>query len=62
VARLLAGEAARAEVRAEAEEGRATGVTGVPTFVLGGKYVLTGAQPPETWARVIEELRTAAEA
>lgn len=62
VERLLAGDADRAEVRAEAEEGRAMGVTGVPTFLLGGTYALTGAQPPETWARVIEELRAATDA
>lgn len=62
VARLLASDADRAEVQAAAEEGRAMGVTGVPTFVLGAKYVLTGAQPAETWMRVIEELRAAAEA
>lgn len=62
VARLLAGDADRAEVRAETGEGRALGVTGVPTFILGGEYVLTGAQPVETWLRVIEELRTATEA
>lgn len=62
VARLLEGDADRAEVQAAAEEGRAMGVTGVPTFVLGGKYVLTGAQPPEIWARVIEDLRAAAKA
>lgn len=59
-ARLLEGDVDRAEVRAEAEEGRAMGVTGVPTFLLGGKYVLTGAQPAETWEKVIEELHTAA--
>lgn len=61
-ARLLATDADRAEVRAEAEEGRAMGVTGVPTFLIGRTYVLTGAQPPDVWSRLIEELRTAAPA
>lgn len=60
IAARFEGEDDRAEVQAEAEANRAMGVTGVPTFVLGGKHVLTGAQPTETWAKVIEELRTAA--
>ncbi len=60
IAARFEGEDDRAEVLAEAEANRAMGVTGVPTFVLGGKHVLTGAQPTETWAKVIEELRTAA--
>lgn len=55
VARLLAGSEGEAEVEAEVEAMRAMGVTGVPTFVLDGRYVLTGAQPPETWTRVIAE-------
>jgi len=37
------------------------GVNGVPCFIVGGRYVLEGAQPTATWAQVIREL-TAAEA
>jgi predicted DsbA family dithiol-disulfide isomerase len=59
IAHLLAGDADRAEVRAEAEAARAMGVTGVPTFILGGQYVLTGAQPADTWRRLIDELEAA---
>jgi predicted DsbA family dithiol-disulfide isomerase len=60
VARLLAGDADRERVRAEAEEARAMGVTGVPTFVIGGHYVVTGAQPPGFWSRLMDELAAAA--
>jgi predicted DsbA family dithiol-disulfide isomerase len=56
IARLLAGDADRAEVQAEASEARDMGVTGVPAFILGGKYALNGAQPVETWNKVIDEL------
>ena len=28
------------------------GVTGVPTFIIAGQYVLTGAQPVEVWEDV----------
>lgn len=56
IARLLAGDTDRAEVEAEAREAREMGVTGVPTFILGGKYALVGAQPPEAWEKVISEI------
>ena len=59
VARLLAGDADRAEVAAEARAARDMGVTGVPTFILGGQYVLTGAQPVDVWRKLIDELEAA---
>lgn len=59
IARLLAGDADRAEVLAEAREASETGVTGVPTFILGGRYAISGAQPPETWAKVMDEIDAA---
>ena len=59
VAALLAGEADRAEVRAEAEAAQEMGVTGVPTFIIAGQYVLTGAQPVEVWEDVIGQLEAA---
>lgn len=60
VARLLAGEADREEVRAEAEAAREMGVTGVPTFLLAGRYALSGAQAPEVWTRLADEIEAAA--
>ena len=62
MAQLLAGDADRDAVRAEAEAAREMGVTGVPTFILGGRYVLTGAQPLEVWEDVIDQLEAAAPA
>jgi len=56
VRRLLATDADRDTVREEDAAARAIGVTGVPTFILGGRYVLTGVQPSELWTRVIAEL------
>jgi predicted DsbA family dithiol-disulfide isomerase len=61
IARLLAGDADRDAVRAEAEAAARMGVTGVPTFVLGGRYVLVGAQPTELWTQVIDELAVASQ-
>ncbi len=60
VERLLDGDADLAEIREEDAAAREMGVSGVPTFIVGGRYVLQGAQEAETWARVIEELNAAA--
>jgi predicted DsbA family dithiol-disulfide isomerase len=60
VAQLLAGSADRDAVRTESEAARAMGVTGVPTFILGGRYAIAGAQPPEFWADLIARIEAAA--
>ena len=57
VAALLESEADRKEVIEEDEAAREIGVGGVPTFLVGGKYVIQGAQEPDLWMRVIEEIR-----
>jgi predicted DsbA family dithiol-disulfide isomerase len=58
--RLLAGDADRDAVRAAAQAAAEMGVTGVPTFILGGRYALSGAQPAEVWIRLIGEIDAAA--
>jgi NAD(P)H dehydrogenase (quinone) len=40
----------------EAEAASAAGVTGVPTFILGGKFALSGAQPPRQLAAAIRKV------
>jgi predicted DsbA family dithiol-disulfide isomerase len=60
----LASDEDRVAVRAEIEEGQRMGITGVPTFILLGRYALVGAQPPDEIARafqtIAERQRTAA--
>jgi predicted DsbA family dithiol-disulfide isomerase len=56
IARLLASDADAAEVREADATTRAQGVQGVPTFVVAGEYVVTGAQATEFWLQVIDEL------
>jgi predicted DsbA family dithiol-disulfide isomerase len=56
MARLLASEADADSVAAREVHARERGVNAVPTFIVGGQYVLSGAQPPEFWGQVIEEL------
>jgi predicted DsbA family dithiol-disulfide isomerase len=60
IARLLAGDADRDAVAAEVEEASRIGITGVPTFILGGRYAISGAQPTETWTRLVGDIEAAA--
>lgn len=57
IARLLVTDAEREEVIAEDAGFREMGVSGVPCFVIGGKYVVNGAQEPTLWTQVIADLR-----
>jgi predicted DsbA family dithiol-disulfide isomerase len=57
--RLLAGTSDADTVAAAEAEARAMGVQAVPTFVIAGQYVVAGAQRPEFWTRVIDEIATA---
>ena len=53
---LLQGEADLDDIRARDEHSRKMGVTGVPTFVVASQHALPGAQPPELWGQVIEDI------
>ena len=57
VMRLLATDADLEETRAEDVSARERGVQGVPCFIVGNKYAISGAQEPGVWAQVIQELR-----
>jgi predicted DsbA family dithiol-disulfide isomerase len=54
LAARLAGDEDREAVRAEIAQAQQMGVTGVPTFILIGRYALVGAQPAEELARAFE--------
>lgn len=54
--RLLSTDADAEDVRARDANAREKGVTGVPTFIVGDRHAVPGAQPPELWERVIDEL------
>ncbi len=49
----LSGDAGEAEVIQDETAMRALGIEGVPAFVLNGRYLLSGAQTPETIALTI---------
>ena len=56
VARLLASDADADDIMARDMDARKKGVTAVPTFLIAQQYVVSGAQPPEMWRDVIDEL------
>ncbi|WP_434742269.1 DsbA family oxidoreductase [Micromonospora sp. SH-82] len=52
----LDSDAGSAEVTADLAAAREIGVSSVPTFVIAGKYVVTGAQEPETLLAALAEV------
>ncbi|MBS3980134.1 MAG: DsbA family oxidoreductase [Rhodobacteraceae bacterium] len=54
--RLLQSDADADDIRARDQDARQKGVSAVPTFLIAQHYVISGAQPPETWEKVIEDL------
>jgi predicted DsbA family dithiol-disulfide isomerase len=51
----LRGDAGRDAVLAEVREARELGITGVPFFVLNGRYGVSGAQPPGVLLQALEQ-------
>jgi len=56
IARLLASDADRDDIAARDMDARRKGVNAVPTFLIARQYVVQGAQPPEVWCQVIDDL------
>jgi predicted DsbA family dithiol-disulfide isomerase len=52
----LASDQDVAEVEQEAQSAKEAGIEGVPTFIFGGKFAVSGAQAPEYLAEAIERL------
>lgn len=52
---VLASDRFAAEVRADEAQARAYGISGVPFFVVDGKYGVSGAQPAEALAQVLAQ-------
>ncbi len=56
IARLLASDADADDIAARDADARHKGVNSVPTFVVSNQHVVPGAQPPELWIKVIDEI------
>ncbi len=54
VREVLAGDRFAGAVRADEAQAQAHGISGVPFFVVDGRYGVSGAQPPEQIVRVLE--------
>jgi predicted DsbA family dithiol-disulfide isomerase len=52
---LLTSEDEKKATREEADRARREGVTGVPFFVLDGRYAISGAQPVAIFRRALEQ-------
>jgi predicted DsbA family dithiol-disulfide isomerase len=59
-ARLLAGDADRDLIRARDAHSRRMGVNAVPTFIVGQRHAVQGAQPVDVWLQVIRDLQSQA--
>ncbi|MBQ7704536.1 MAG: DsbA family oxidoreductase [Selenomonadaceae bacterium] len=55
VEKILSGDKYAAEVRADEMQAARLGVHGVPFFIVGGKYSLSGAQPAKILQQAIED-------
>ena len=56
VTRLLASDADADDIRARDAHSREMGVNAVPTFIVDSQHAVPGAQPPEMWERVIDDI------
>ena len=56
VEKLLAGDEDKKETQDEIARAQQMGVSGVPFFIIAGKYALSGAQPPEVMANALRQI------
>ena len=59
IRRLLQSDSDKDDIRARDARVREMGISGVPTFIVGGEHAVPGCQPAELWVRVIDELADA---
>lgn len=53
--RMLASDELEGEVRADEDRARILGISGVPFFVVGGRYSASGAQSPDLLLRMLQK-------
>ncbi|MEP4198155.1 MAG: DsbA family oxidoreductase [Aliishimia sp.] len=56
VSRLLASDSDRSDISDRDAHSRKMGISSVPTFIVAQQHAVPGAQPPELWTKVINEL------
>jgi predicted DsbA family dithiol-disulfide isomerase len=60
--KALASDKDVAEIEREALSAKEAGIDGVPCFIFGGKFAISGAQAPEDLAEAIERMAQPADA
>lgn len=56
VTKLLGSDADADDIRARDAHSREMGVNSVPTFIVAQQHAVPGAQPPEVWEKVIDDI------
>jgi len=56
VRKLLSTDSDLEDIKKRDTHSREMGVSSVPTFVVGSKHAVPGAQPAELWLKVIDEV------
>ena len=56
VAKLLAGDVDKDDIRARDAHSREMGISAVPTFIVAGQHAVPGAQPAAMWLQIIDEI------
>lgn len=56
VMRLLASDSDEQMIRERDTHSREMGVNAVPTFIVASQHAVPGAQPPDLWVKVIDEM------
>ena len=54
--RLLDSDADEQLIRDRDAHSREMGVSAVPTFIVASRHAVPGAQPPDLWVKVIDEI------
>ncbi|WP_281982040.1 DsbA family oxidoreductase [Thalassorhabdomicrobium marinisediminis] len=62
IGKLLKSDADVDDIRKRDAHSREMGVTSVPTFIVANQHAVPGAQPPEMWVKVMEEIMDQIEA
>ena len=60
VQRLLNSDSDKREIVERDAAARGMGINSAPTFIVAQQHAVPGAQPPELWAKVIEEINSGA--
>lgn len=62
VQKLLKSDADREDISSRDSHSRQMGVSSVPTYIVANQHAVPGAQPPELWAKVIDDIMSQIEA